>query len=139
MSNGCKNCENCEFRKKYLELKALVDSGQLVPASSQQVADGQSSITHSDRDWEDACYNGPHPGVSDRWPPHVNSRGLSIFMHDNLPPLAMPVGAFFLFNSSYLFNSSKNILFSIWGFAFPLVSFMACPTKNPNALSFPAL
>lgn len=66
MSNGCGTCENCEFRKKYLELQSLVDSGQLVPASPQQVSDTQSSIKHSDQDWEDACYNGHHPGVSDR-------------------------------------------------------------------------
>ena len=39
----------------------------------------------------------------------------------------------------YFFNSSKNISFNIFGFAFPLVCFMACPTKNPNALSFPPL
>ena len=40
---------------------------------------------------------------------------------------------------NYLFNSPKNILFSIPGFAFPLVAFIACPTKYPSALSFPAL
>ena len=41
--------------------------------------------------------------------------------------------------SSYFFNSSKNNLFNICGFAFPFVSFIACPTKKPTALSFPAL
>lgn len=39
----------------------------------------------------------------------------------------------------YLFNSSTNILFNICGFAFPFVVFIACPTKNPNALSLPFL
>ena len=39
----------------------------------------------------------------------------------------------------YLFISSINILFNICGFALPFVAFIACPTKNPKALSFPAL
>ena len=39
----------------------------------------------------------------------------------------------------YLLSSSKNILLSICGLAFPFVAFIACPTKNPSALSFPAL
>ena len=38
----------------------------------------------------------------------------------------------------YIFSiSSLNILLSICGFAFPFVCFIAWPTKNPNALSFP--
>lgn len=39
----------------------------------------------------------------------------------------------------YLDNSFKNISFNIFGFAFPFVCFMACPTKKPKARSFPAL
>ena len=54
---------------------------------------------------------------------------IAIYCHLNPEPVAI----------FYFFNSSKNILFSICGFAFPFVSFIACPTKNPNALSFPAL
>ncbi len=39
----------------------------------------------------------------------------------------------------YLFNSSNINLFNICGFPFPFISFIHCPTKNPSALSFPAL
>lgn len=43
------------------------------------------------------------------------------------------------FIAYWLFISSTNILLSICGFAFPFVSFIACPTKYPIALSLPAL
>lgn len=49
---------------------------------------------------------------------------------------------FYIFNiifQVYLFNSFNNSLFTIVGFALPLDFFMTCPTKNPNALSFPCL
>ena len=55
-------------------------------------------------------------------------RGRQTVPFDNIVP--------FVF---YLFNSSKNSLFKSCGFAFPLVSFIAWPTKYPKALSFPAL
>ena len=57
-------------------------------------------------------------------------------------PLLFDIGiALFKSNSFlvYLFISSINILFNICGFACPFVCFIAWPTKNPSALSFPAL
>lgn len=68
-----------------------------------------------------------------------NSSGHSISNSKNLLPTCLLQVGSFLSYIQLLFNSSKNILFNICGFAFPLVSFMACPTKNPKALSFPAL
>jgi hypothetical protein len=38
-----------------------------------------------------------------------------------------------------LSNSSFKILFITCGLALPFVSFIACPTKKPKALSFPLL
>ena len=70
--------------------------------------------------------------------------GLSIFIGSLISGIIIAKERRFLnivslsFNN-YLFNSSKNNLFNNCGFAFPFVSFIACPTKKPKALSLPAL